>query len=151
KIIVIGVPDEAGPGVAAHPLDDAGGRVVFMEAVGFHHGAVGFVVLRLRLGDIIPDVLYRAIAPLEGVVEEIGRAEIHGAAMVFPGGGGEPERVFGDEFDETFVGRDGWTGGDLRGEAIGAAMFFERVRFPIDGGYPVIRAVHLYAAVTRHR
>src|SRR5579862_303562 len=42
QVVAVEMPDQAGPGVVKHPLDDAGGSV-FIAAVSLKHGALAFV------------------------------------------------------------------------------------------------------------
>src|SRR6516162_8549953 len=86
QVIVVCVPDQAWPRVTAHPLYNAGGRMILAQAISFHHGPMCLVVLGLSFGDVVFYVNCFPVAPLERVIKNFRVTKSHGTTMIFPGG-----------------------------------------------------------------
>ena len=122
QIIVVEMPDQRGPGVVEHPLDDAGGDV-FVAAVGFEHGA--FVVVSRGLGFalVIIERSGGAVAAIEAVGENVDRGEALAACVEIPILVHGPEMILGNKFREALRGGNRRAGTGFGVVAEGPARF----------------------------
>src|SRR6202795_671008 len=130
EIVVVEMPDERGPRVVEHPLDDAGGDI-FVAGVGFEHGALVVVGHGLGFALEVVERAGRAVAAGEGVAEDVNGGEALAAGVKIPVVVNRPEMFFGNEFGEAFFRWNRGTGAGFRVVTPAAASFF--IGEPVQG------------------
>src|SRR5437588_7798157 len=91
EVIIVGMPYQSWPGIAAHPLYYSGSSIVFMQTIGFHHCTVRLIILGLRFGHIILNIIWLAVSADQCSIENFSSTEISSAAMIIPIRRGIPE------------------------------------------------------------
>ena len=121
-VVVVEMPDERGPGIIEHPLDDAGGGV-FISGVGLEHGALAVVGDGLGFALEVVERSGGAVAAIEAVGENVDGGEAFLAGVVIPDVVDGPEMIFGNEALEGFARGDGGAGTGFGVVAMSAAGF----------------------------
>ena len=85
QVVIVEVPDEAGPCGVHQPLDHARGDVL-VAAVRFEHGAFRLVGHDLALHRIVVEVLRDAVTVIERSREIVGLRELAAAGVKIPTG-----------------------------------------------------------------
>src|SRR5258707_14594781 len=114
------MPDEAGPSVVQHPLDNSGG-FVFIAAIGFEHGALPFVGHGLRFPCVVGGVFCFSVAHFERVSEQIDVPEFATTGMKIPDIADRPKLVFWNKCFQLFEWRHRGAGTGFGVETVSAS------------------------------
>ena len=96
QIVTVKMPDQAGPSVVEHPLNDAGG-FIFVAAIGLEHCALAFVAHSLRFPSEVGGAFRFAVALFESRRIDAEGLELAAACMKTPVIVNGPKLVLGDE------------------------------------------------------
>ncbi len=148
--IVPEVPDEGGPGVVEHPLDDARGGRVFIARISLEHGALGIVGHGLGFAFVVVEIARRAVDSIHGVVEMLEVAEAFLAGVKIPHGIAGLNVFSSEHFFEARLRRNRGARANFGGEAVGAPGF-RCVSKPVVRRRVVVGTAHFYAGAARQR
>src|SRR5712691_5013522 len=114
------MPDETGPSVVQHPLNNSRG-LVFIAAIGFEHGALPFVGHGLRFPCVVGSVFGFSVAHFERMSEQIDVLELAAAGVKIPDIADGPKLVFWNKCFQLFERRYRRTRTGFSVETVGAS------------------------------
>src|SRR3984893_1221102 len=145
QVVIVEMPNQTGPGVVEHPLDDARGSVL-VAAVRLEHGTLTFVGHLLRLPNKVGYVPGFAVALLDRASEDPDVFELPATGMEIPVVIDGPQLVRRKHGLQFFKRRDSGSGTGLRVEAEGAAG--SCAEQPVVRGDIVVGSSHFHAGRT---